>query len=155
MISNADWIALTELPMKPLLALLLFAGASAASPSNSGVVPDGANAYRILLVGKTGFASSGTLQRKAYEQATAHCGTQSLVMETISMESKQSRPFGGWPEATLRFRCVAVTSVAPAKGPAPDVDDRYSQIERLKSLLDSGALTQSEYDSEKLKILGR
>ena len=148
-----DWIAFTELPMKCLLALLLLAFVFTASASNSGVVPDGASAYRILLVGKTGFTSSGSLQRKAYEQATAHCAAQSLVMETISMESKQSRPFGGWPEATLRFRCVALVTDVPAEAVAPQADDRYSQIERLKRLLDSGALTQAEYDSEKAKIL--
>jgi hypothetical protein len=31
--------------------------------------------------------------------------------------------------------------------------DKYSQIGRLKSLLDSGALTQAEFDAEKAKLL--
>ena len=31
--------------------------------------------------------------------------------------------------------------------------DRYTDLERLKRLLDDGALTQEEYDSEKAKIL--
>ena len=131
--------------------VLLLASQTAAAAE---VVPDGADGYRIMLVGKTGFRSSGTLQRRAYEQAAAHCASKSLVMESISMESKQARPFGGWPEATLRFKCVGPlpSVVAPSDEAAP-VKDRYARLERLKGLLDSGALTQAEFDSEKTKIL--
>ena len=32
--------------------------------------------------------------------------------------------------------------------------DKLSQIERLKKLLDTGALTQQEFESEKARILG-
>ena len=67
---------------------------------------DGPAAYRIMVVGDTGFSSSGSLQMKVYKQATEFCAEKKLVMETIAAESKQARPLGGWPEATLRFRCV-------------------------------------------------
>jgi membrane protease subunit (stomatin/prohibitin family) len=32
--------------------------------------------------------------------------------------------------------------------------DTYAQLTKLKELLDSGALTQAEYDAEKAKLLG-
>lgn len=35
----------------------------------------------------------------------------------------------------------------------PPVEDIASQIERLKGLLDSGALTQEEYDAAKQRVL--
>jgi hypothetical protein len=38
---------------------------------------------------------------------------------------------------------------APAAG-----DDSVAQLTQLKSLLDSGALTQDEFDAEKQKIIG-
>ncbi len=36
---------------------------------------------------------------------------------------------------------------------APEADDSMEQLAKLKELLDSGALTQAEFDAEKQKIL--
>lgn len=74
--------------------------------TNSGIMQDGQDGYRIIAVGDTGFSSSGSMQMDIYEQATEHCAKKGLVMETIAIESKQAKPLGGWPEASLRFRCV-------------------------------------------------
>jgi hypothetical protein len=45
---------------------------------------------------------------------------------------------------------------APAPPPAasPGADDRVDQLMKLKELLDSGVLTQAEFDTEKQRILG-
>lgn len=69
-------------------------------------MPDGKDAYRIVHTGDTGFTNSNTLQKKAYQEAAAFCTKKNKVVETIDMESKQSRPLGGWPEASLMFKCV-------------------------------------------------
>lgn len=136
--------------------LLLMLIPTIASAGNTGVIPDGPDSYLIMRTGKTGFVSSSSLQKKAYEDAAAFCSEKSLVMETISMSAKASRPFGGFPEATLRFRCVSKGTPTPraVAAQSPSLDDKYTQLERLKGLLDSGALTQEEYDQEKAKILG-
>ncbi|WP_163337908.1 hypothetical protein [Desulfopila sp. IMCC35008] len=73
---------------------------------STGVVPDGVDAFRVMHTGDTGFTNSATLQKNAYQEATTFCAQQGKIVETINMESKQARPFGGWPEATLLFRCV-------------------------------------------------
>ena len=45
--------------------------------------------------------------------------------------------------------------VAPEQpAPAEPARDRYAELAELKDLLDSGALTQAEFDAEKEKILG-
>lgn len=75
--------------------------------SSSGVIPDGKDAYRILHTGDTGFTNSGTLQKNTYKEASAFCDKQGKIVETITMDSKQSRPLGGWPEANLLFKCVS------------------------------------------------
>jgi hypothetical protein len=89
---------------KPIfVALLLLLSGCVANP---GIVPDGPDAYRIMAVGSTGFTSSGSMQMKIYQQATDYCATKGLVAETLATDSQQAHPFGGYPEATLRFRCV-------------------------------------------------
>lgn len=89
-----------------LLTVAALTFCAAGCVSNPGVIPDGPDAYRIMAVGSTGFTSSGSMQTKVYSQAAAHCAAMGLTMETISMDSKQARPMGGYPEATLRFKCV-------------------------------------------------
>ena len=45
--------------------------------------------------------------------------------------------------------------VAPEQSaPAEPAGDRYAQLAELKGLLDSGAITQAEFDAEKQKLLG-
>jgi hypothetical protein len=50
-------------------------------------------------------------------------------------------------------------SPAPAAGPqaapAPSSDDVANAINRLKGLLDSGAITQAEFDAKKAELLAR
>ena len=130
---------------------------AAALAGNTGVIPDGPDSYLIMRTGKTGFVSSSSLQKKTYEEAAAFCTEKSLVMETISMDAKASRPFGGFPEATLRFRCVSqdLPSSHAVANSGAGTDDKFTQLERLKHLLDSGALTQEEFDREKAKLLSQ
>ena len=42
---------------------------------------------------------------------------------------------------------------APAQAVAPSREDGMAQLQQLKSLLDSGVLTQAEFDAQKQKIL--
>jgi len=49
------------------------------------------------------------------------------------------------------FECIDLPQ--PSATPRTD-GDKLSQLERLKKLLDSGALTQQEFEREKAKVLG-
>jgi membrane protease subunit (stomatin/prohibitin family) len=46
-----------------------------------------------------------------------------------------------------------VDEVSQDEAPAPASNDMVTELERLKGLLDSGALTQDEFDAAKQKIL--
>lgn len=74
--------------------------------SYSGVQPDGPDSYRIVSEAGTGFVSSGKVQNRNYREASAYCAQQGKVVETVRTDSKQSRPLGGFPEASLYFKCV-------------------------------------------------
>jgi hypothetical protein len=77
-----------------------------ACTTSSGVIPDGSNSYRVSHTGDTGFTNANTLKKNAYKEAAVYCDKKGKVVETIDMQSKQSRPFGGWPEAYLLFNCI-------------------------------------------------
>lgn len=91
--------------MKTILYFILMFLLVACTKS-TGIIHDGRGAYRVMLSGDTGFANSGTLQKNAYREAAAFCSKENKIVETIELKSKQARPLGGWPEATLWFRCV-------------------------------------------------
>jgi hypothetical protein len=79
----------------------------AACVTNSGIQRDGPDGYRLMELGKTGFSSSGKMKIELYQQADAFCSKKGLGVETIAEESQQAHAMGGFPEASLRFRCVA------------------------------------------------
>lgn len=141
--------------MKTAMAIAGLMVVGAVHAGSTGVLADGPDSYLIMRTGKTGFVSSSSLQKKAYEDAAAYCQARALVMQSVSMEAQASRPLGGFPEATLRFRCVPPRpSGAAGQQAASSAADRYSQLEQAKRLLDSGALTQAEFEKEKARILG-
>jgi hypothetical protein len=74
---------------------------------SAGIEPDGADSYRIMAAGDTGFSSSASMQMKNHKKATEFCAAKGLVIETLAEESQQAHALGGFPEATLRFRCVS------------------------------------------------
>jgi hypothetical protein len=92
--------------MKLIFCQIILTLSVVACTSTSGVIPDGRDSYRIVHTGDTGFTNSNTLQKNAYGEASKFCRDKGKVVETKHLESKQARPMGGWPEATLIFRCI-------------------------------------------------
>lgn len=82
--------------------LVLIAGCTA----QSGVMADGPEGYRVLVTGKSGFTSTGSLKISALRQASAYCARSGKRMETVSDNSVQNG-FLRFPSADIRFRCVS------------------------------------------------
>lgn len=78
----------------------------AACTTSSGIVPDGADGYRLMRSGDTGFTSSASLREDNFDEAAKFCADKGLTMETRGVDSKQAHILGGFPSATLLFRCV-------------------------------------------------
>lgn len=84
-----------------LLAILLSGCAT-----QSGVMPEGKDAYLLILSAGYGFTSSTDLKIRAHEEAAAFCGGQHKRPETIYEKMAEA----GVPdrsEESLKFRCVA------------------------------------------------
>ena len=86
---------------------------------------------RAAMVGGTAYAAGKHVQR----------GQQHEYEQDAQLAAMQQAP----PPA-------AAPAMAPAPA-APSASDRVSALTDLKGLLDSGVLTQQEFDAEKSKIL--
>jgi hypothetical protein len=90
------------------------------------------------MVGGTAYAAGKHVQRgqqHEYEQDQAIADTQ------------QAPPPAAYPPA------APPPPAAPAPAPASSAADRVAALTDLKGLLDSGVLTQGEFEVEKAKIL--
>ena len=105
-------------------------------------------AYRVFVQGATGFVSIGAVREDVEQRAKAFCDRKGRAVESLS-ETTATPPYvlGNFPRVEIVFGCVAGSTSATSDDP------KYSKLINLKKLLDSGVITQSEFDSEKAKIL--
>jgi len=109
----------------------------------------GAEAYRAFYQGGSGFVSVSSVRNSVEGMATKHCARKGMAVRPIQeTTSKSPHVLGNFPRVEWVFECVAPSTAPPAG------TDKLSQLERLKKLLDSGALSQQEYEREKAKVLG-
>ena len=112
----------------------------------------GAEVYRAFYQGGSGFVSVSSVRETVEEMATKHCARMSKTARPLQeTTSKPPHVLGNFPRVEWLFECASppqATSVPPAG------TDKLGQVERLKKLLDNGALTQQEFEREKAKVLG-
>ena len=107
--------------------------------------------YRIFHQASTGFSGTGGIKRSAENRAISFCKEMEKTMITVS-EHTAAPPyvFGNFPRIEIIFVC------ADPKKEAKLIEvttDKYDRISKIKELLDSGALTEEEFNFEKKKIL--
>lgn len=104
--------------------------------------------FRLYQQGATGFVSIQSLRENLEERARSFADQQGKSFVVLGEQISQP-PYilGNFPRIEIVFALVAKQESAAAP------HDKYSDIERLKKLLDSGAITQAEFDAEKAKIL--
>lgn len=114
----------------------------------------GLESFRVFNQGASSFVSLEGNREDAQNRAGEFCiqqGKRSRILQVTL--SKPPHILGNFPRAEILFECVEIASATA--GLNPKSDDKYSQLATLKQLLDSGAVTQAEYDLEKAKILSK
>jgi hypothetical protein len=108
----------------------------------------GSPSFRVFQQGATGFVSIQSVREDAEQRANEFCDRKGKTMASLT-ETTSTPPYilGNFPRIEIVFECIAKPG-APAQG-----GDKYGQIAKLKQLLDSGAITQEEFNREKAKIL--
>jgi len=85
-----------------LISLLVVAGC--ATPT-TGVVPLSDGLAKVTRQGKGAWVSTNDLKVAGIQEASAYCkGTQKNV-RVVDVKETPARPFGGWPEAEVLFKC--------------------------------------------------
>ena len=157
--------------MKPYYtsALLIVAATVLAGCTTGDVVKAGPNTYSVTSTG-AGFSTDG-VRGNVYEKAEKYCSQQNLVMVEISIATQAGAYGKHPPNADLKFRCLKAGDPEIARraagvegimigelrdgGNRPSEGSKYTEIKQLKELLDSGAITTSEYDRQKAIVLGK
>jgi hypothetical protein len=107
-------------------------------------IPD-ADAYRIFHQGATGYVPVSAVRNSAEQRAQDFCHEKGESYELLrATVSTGAHILGNFPRAELVFTCIPKETYE---------SNRYKQLRELKSLLEDGVLTESEYKSEKNRIL--
>ena len=109
--------------------------------------------FRLFQQGATGYVSLQSVRDDVELRAVQFCDRKGQSMNALQ-ETTSTPPhiLGNFPRAELVFECTAKTATA-ATPQAQDV--KFTKLSNLKKLLDSGALTQAEFDQEKNKVLNQ
>ena len=101
----------------------------------------------------TGFVSVQSVRASAEQRVAEFCDRQGKAMKPLrETTSKPPHILGNFPRIEIVFACVDKPSSAAA--PAGD-DPKYTKLVNLKKLLDSGVLSQEEFEREKAKVLSQ
>jgi putative oligomerization/nucleic acid binding protein len=108
--------------------------------------------FRVFQQAGSSFVSVQSVREDAEQRATAFCDRKGKAMESLT-ETTSTPPYilGNFPRIEIVFDCID----KPGSLPSSSGGDKYGQLAKLKQLLDSGAITQDEFNREKAKILAQ
>jgi len=107
--------------------------------------------YRIYHRASTGFVSIQSIRAAAEQRADDFARRQGKSFVVLG-EQISHPPYilGNFPRIEIVF---ALIDKKEESNPITPQRDRYTELERLKKLLDDGTLTKQEFEVEKAKLL--
>ena len=155
-----------------IFAVVILSGCA----SNSGIISVGKDTYMVSRQAATGFSGSGTLKADAIEEAAEFCMERDKLLQIISTwEAEPPFIMANFPKAEVQFMCLDegdrelvrpsldqqansilevrkdVTVIVKDDG----TQDMYSELLKLKDLLDKKIITQEEFNLQKAKLLAK
>ena len=144
------------------------------------VLPMGDGIYQSSITGKSGFTSTGKLKTKALAKAQEFAEEKKAEFEVISFETIE-QSFMVFPQAIMTFRLVydskeindpndpnkisitttgnyqnnnqqTVIKTPKSENGKSMKDEAIKEVKQLKELLDSGILTQEEFDKKAAEL---
>jgi hypothetical protein len=148
---------------------------SLAGCTSSGVIPIGQDTFMISKQSSTGFHSAGSVKAEIYREGYAYCVSQGKEFQPISDRGVDGVVGVSYANAEIQFRCLSKGDPElsrPTMRPIPNIriendardkkdirvqdsGDLYTELRKLKDLLDSKVITQEEFDAQKKKILAK
>lgn len=137
--------------------------------SDSGVAQVEQDIFKIYKRAATGLVGSESVKSDVLLQASKYCTEKGKQLHVVNVITG-SPPyiFGNFPKAEVQFKCLDTkelglaraaekggTDVPKQGNPAQDSMDIYTELKKLKGLLDDGIITQAEFDSKKKQILAK
>lgn len=155
---------------KLILSMLL---ATLAGCASSGVVPVGQDTFMISKQSSTGFHSGASVKADIYREGSAYCESKGKEFQPVSDRWLDGIPGMAFANAEVQFRCLNKGDhelSRPTMKPMANIriendirvrkdikiensGDMYAKLNKLKELLDTGVITQDEFDVQKKKIL--
>lgn len=130
------------------------------------LIQTGNDTYSVTSSG-AGFSTDG-VKADVYRAANEHCRKANREMVEVSLKTQDGALGRNPPSADLTFKCLIkgdpeiqrraagqMMLITPASAGASSSVGNYAQLKQLKDLLDTGAITQREFDEQKSKILAR
>jgi Short C-terminal domain len=113
-----------------------------------------AEAYRVFIQGATGFVSMSAVRDDAEQRAAAFCRAKGDRRWEAIEETTANPPYilGNFPRIEIVFQCLTPAQIVDSVSVSV-ADIKYIKLVDLKRLLDTGVITQAEFDSQKAKIL--
>lgn len=121
----------------------------------------------------TGFHSAGSVKSDIYKEGFEYCVSQGKEFQPVNDRGVDGVPGRSFASAEVQFRCLSKGDAElsrPTMKPianirietdirekkdirVQDAGDLYTELKKLKDLLDTGTITQAEFDIQKKKIL--
>ena len=155
--------------------IIIALAVSLAGCASSGVIPIGQDTYMISKQSSTGFHSAGSVKADIYQEGFAYCAGKDKEFQPVNERGVDGIPGRSFASAEIQFRCLSKGDPElsrPTMKPianiriendirekkdihVQDSGDIYTELKKLKDLLDSKAITQEEFDAQKKKILAK
>ena len=157
-------------------AILLSGPICLSACASSSVTPIGQDTYMITDRASNGYTSAGKLKANIYKKGVGYCKKQGKEFQPLHDRTVEGIPNSWtWASVEVQFRCldkgdselgrptikqdpnIRIESNVQEKKDIQirESRDMYTELKKLKELLDSKIITQEEFDAQKKKILAK